>query len=361
VICLGRSLAGVALALSLAAVTACTGEHSPGANRGEQSPASGSVAPTAAAPTVDEVARQLSDDLELFDGVVTGAIVLVRIGERTRVLASGLADVKHHRRMRPGDRFPIQSITKTMVATAVLQLVQEEVSPRLLPQGNRITIRNLLSHRAGLYDAADEDLPPLRDMTKDTLIDVAAAHPLEFAPGSSGRYSNVGYEVLGRVVERLTRMPLAAALEQNVFAPAGMSRTALLGSATVQGYFDSKAVEDAYLPFARAAGGVVSTVRDIDRFYSALWSGKLLDEELVETMTEPVGTVSPVGVDYGLGVWFSRQSCGTAMGHSGAGLGFHTRAWELRDAHRSAVVMVNDGDGIAIADTLAAHALCGPS
>jgi D-alanyl-D-alanine carboxypeptidase len=327
----------VALALSLAAVTACTGEHSPGANRGEQSPASGSVAPTAAAPTVDEVARQLSDDLELFDGVATGAIVLVRIGERTRVLASGLADVKHHRRMRPGYRFPIQSITKTMVATAVLQLVQagrlalddtvEEVSPRLLPQGNRITIRNLLSHRAGLYDAADEDLPPLRDMTKDTLIDVAAAHPLE----------------------------------QNVFAPAGMSRTALLGSTTVQGYFDSKAVEDAYLPFARAAGGVVSTVRDIDRFYSALWSGKLLDEELVETMTEPVGTVSPVGVDYGLGVWFSRQSCGTAMGHSGAGPGFHTRAWTLRDAHRSAVVMVNDGDGIAIADTLAAHALCGPS
>jgi D-alanyl-D-alanine carboxypeptidase len=132
-----------------------------------------------------------------------------------------------------------------MVATVVLQLVAdrklalddtvEDVLPGLLPQGARITIRHLLSHRAGLHDATDEDLPPLARTTQDTLIDIAAHHPLEFAPGSSGRYSNIGYEVLGRVVERVTRQPLAGALAQNVFGPAGMSDSALLGSPDVRG------------------------------------------------------------------------------------------------------------------------------
>ena len=266
-----------------------------------------------------------------------------------------MADVKHRRRMQPDDRFPIQSITKTMVATTVLQLVAaerlnlddtvEDVVPGLLPQGHRITIRNLLVTAPGFTTRRGGHLPPPRRMTDDTLIDAAAAHPLEFPPGTSGSYSNVGYEVLARVVERVTGKPLAEAMASNVFGPAGMSDTKLLGSPSVLGYYDSKAVTDPYLRFFPAAGGVVSTVADIDRFYTALWRGDLLDKHLVATMTEPLGVVAPMGVEYGLGVWFDRESCGTAMGHSGAGPGFATKAWTLPDADRSVVVMVNDGDG----------------
>ena len=302
-----------------------------------------------------------------MDGIATGAIVLVRVGDQTRALASGMADVQHRRRMRPDDRFPVMSITKTMVATTVLQLVAaellrlddtvEDVVPGLLPQGQRITIRDLLSHRSGLYDLGD-DLPPLSRMTDDTLIDAAAAQPLAFPPGTTGSYSNVSYEVLGRVVEQVTGKSLGEAMKHSVIDPAGMSDTQLLGSPSVQGYYDSKAVENRYLRFASAAAGVVSTVADIDRFYTALWRGDLLDQELVATMTEPLGTVAPEGMEYGLGVWFNPESCGTSMGHSGAGPGFATKAWTLPDADRSVVVMVNDGDGQSIADTLATTALC---
>jgi D-alanyl-D-alanine carboxypeptidase len=273
---------------------------------------------------------------------VTGAIVLVRVGDQTRTFASGMADVRHRRRMRPDDRFPIESITKTMVATTVLQLVAagklnlddtvEDVVPGLLPQGHRITIRNLLSHRSGLYDPGVEDLPPLSRMTDDSFIEAAAAHPLEFPPGTSSSYSNVGYEVLARVVERLTGRPLAEAMADTVFGPAGMSDTKLLGSPTVQGYRDSKAVADPYLRFVSAAGGVVSTVGDIDRFYTALWHGDLLDQQFVATMTKPVSVVA--NAEYGLGVWFDGESCGTAIGHRGQGPGFSTEAWTLPDAGR---------------------------
>ncbi|MEO5664520.1 MAG: serine hydrolase domain-containing protein [Nocardioides sp.] len=314
------------------------------------------------------MAQRIEEQLNAYEGVATGAIVLVRMGDQTRTFTSGMADVKHRRRMRPDDRFPVMSITKTMVATAVLQLVAtrrlslndtvKDVVPGLLPQGHRITMRDLLSHRAGLYDPRDEDLPALSRMTDDSLIEVSADHPLEFRPGTSGSYSNVGYEVLGKVVEQVTGEPLGDAMEHNIFDPAGMSDTQLLGSPSVQGYYDSKAAPDPYVRFIPAAGGVVSTVGDVDRFYTALSRGDLLDEDLVATMTTPLGTIEPFNVDYGLGVWFDRESCGVAWGHSGAGPGFATKAWTLPDANLSVVVMVNDGDGHTIADGFATAALC---
>ena len=369
-----RRLSGFAtIALGVALSGACSGDDSPEGEPGisgevrQQSQAPPSATESTAL-TLDQVAQRVEENLHAFDGVATGAIVLVRIGDQTRTFASGTADVKHRRRMQPDDRFPIMSITKTMVATTVLQLVADEklklndtvedIVPGLLPQGNRITIRDLLSHRSGLYDLSRDHLPPPRRMTDDSLIDAAAAHPLEFPPGTSGIYSNAGYEVLARVVERITGKSLAEAMAINVFGPAGMSDTKLLGPPTVLGYNDSKVIADPYLRFISAAGGVVSTVADIDRFYTALWRGDLLDKQLVATMTEPLGVVAPMQVEYGLGVWFDPADCGTALGHSGAGPGFATKAWTLPDADRSVVVMVNDGDGDFIADTLAASALC---
>jgi D-alanyl-D-alanine carboxypeptidase len=362
--CSERLIGGMAVVSLIAAISGCTSEKRPGAEPSPQ----GQPPASSAEPTLAQVTREVEKKLEVFDGIATGAIVLVRVGARTRVLTLGLADVGRHRRMNPGERFPIQSITKSIVATAVLQLVGdrklalddtvEEVVPGLLPQGRRITIRQLLSHRAGLHDPNDEDMPPLARTTENTVIDVAAHHPLEFAPGSSGQYSNVGYEVLGRVVERVTRRPLAVTLTQKVFGPAGMTDSTLLGSSTVKGYLDAKAVDDPYFRFVSASGGVVSTVRDIDRFYTALWGGDLLDPGLVETMTKSAGAAAPFASDYGLGIWLNKVPCGVALGHSGAGPGFNTKAWTLPDAHRSVVVMVNDSDGYTIADSLATAALC---
>lgn len=361
----GLLVARATLVLSIGAAAGCSSGEAPG--DGDPRAAPTASVEKSADPTLDEIVRHVQEALADYDSIATGAIVLVRTGERTRVLTSGMADVGRRTRMTPGLRFPIQSITKPMVATVVLQLVAdrelrlddtvEDVLPGLLPQGHRITVRHLLSHRAGLYDATGADVPPPARMTQDSLIEVAADHPLEFAPGSSGRYSNVGYEVLGRIVEQVTRQPLSVALARNVFGPAGMSDSALLGSTDVTGYLDSKAVEDPYIRFVRASGGVVSTVRDVDRFFTALWGGELLDPELVEAMTEPQGFVSPINADYGLGVWFDRESCGDAMGHSGAGPGFSTKAWTLPD-RRAVVVMVNDGDGYTIANNLATAVLC---
>jgi D-alanyl-D-alanine carboxypeptidase len=108
----------------------------------------------------------------------------------------------------------------------------------------------------------------------------------------------------------------------------------------------------------RASGGVVSTVTDVDRFFTALWGGELFDGSLVAAMIEPRGIVGPWGMDYGLGVWHHRAGCGNAIGHKGQGPGFSTRAFTHTEADRSVVVMVNDGDGDQVADVFVTAALC---
>lgn len=362
-----RVCAWAVLALLVGLAAACSDDNSP-EGQPESPMSSASAASEPATPTLGEVAEDVEDLLKVYEGIATGAIVLVRVGKGTQVLTGGLADVRLDRRMQPDDRFPVQSITKSMVATAVLQLVAdrrlelddtvEDVLPGLLSQGRRITVQHLLSHQSGLHAATDKELPPRARTTRDTLIDIASDHPLQFEPGSEGQYSNVGYEVLGKVVEKVTGKPLSQVLEQNVFSPAGMTDTALLGHPSVKGYFEGREVQDPYIPIVPASGGVISTVKDVDRFYTALWAGELLDPVLVETMTRPLGVVTPFSVEYGLGVWFNPTPCGDAMGHSGAGPGFNTKAWTLPDAGRSVVVVVNDSDGASIADDLALTVLC---
>src|SRR5207248_7609545 len=97
---------------------------------------------------------------------VPGVLVLVRDGDHTQTAAAGVADFAAHRKLRPEDRFRVGSVTKTFVATVVLELAAEKRLrlddpigrwlPGLLPDGGRITIRDLLDHRSGLADVADD-------------------------------------------------------------------------------------------------------------------------------------------------------------------------------------------------------------
>src|SRR5207302_2500805 len=111
-----------------------------------------------------------------------GAVLFVRNGDRTIRLTSGYGNLKPKTPMRAGDRFRVGSITKTFVATVVLELVGEgklalddtveRWLPGVVPNGKRITVRHLLNHTSGLFDfggdrkfvaAAFRD--PLRDWT----------------------------------------------------------------------------------------------------------------------------------------------------------------------------------------------------
>ena len=172
-----------------------------------------------------------------------GAILLVRDGNRTVRLASGLADVARKKPMRPDDHFKIASLTKTYTATVVLQLigggklrlgdtVQQHLSG-LVPNGNGITIRQLLNHTSGLADFESNPryLKPYLSgnfgyyWSPRQLVRMGVSQKPLFTPGARHSYSNTNYVVAQLIVEKITGTPLGIELKRRIFQPLRLRET----------------------------------------------------------------------------------------------------------------------------------------
>jgi D-alanyl-D-alanine carboxypeptidase len=205
-----------------------------GAGCGGEQARDPSPAPSAVS-RIGEVERGLRDRVALLsEGTVTGVITLVRVGDETRVVTVGLADAAAEEPMRPGDTFPIASVTKPMVATAVLQQVEsgrltlddsvEKWLPGIVAKGDRMTIR----HRSGVHEPQSlDELPPPDKLTDRDIVKILGARPLDFEPGTSAGYSNVGYILLGMILEKVTGASIGAVLDSSIFDRAGMDESVL--------------------------------------------------------------------------------------------------------------------------------------
>ncbi len=265
--------------------------------------------------------------------------------------------------MRPGDRFRVGSITKTFVATVVLQLVGERKLaladtverwlPGVAPNGNQITVRQLLNHTSGLFDyggdrtfVADAFRHPLKDWTPRQIVAIATAHKPRFAPGAGWSYSDTNYYVLGLIVEAATKHSLGSELRQRIFAPLRLRATSFptgpdIAGRHAHGYF-LRPLADVTIgsPSVQwAAGALVSNADDLARFYRALLGGRLLRPNLLQVM-ETVVTPTP-GFSYGLGLQKLREQCGAVWGHTGASPGYVANALNSKDGRRQVIVLVN--------------------
>lgn len=316
---------------------------------------------------------------------VPGALAVVREGGRTQTSATGFSDVGAGTKLRAGDRFRIGSVTKTFVATIVLQLAAERRLrlddpvghrlPGLLPDGDRITIRHLLGHRSGLADVADD--PAVVDGSRSSwsprrLIALAGAQPRTAAPGGAFHYSSTNYLVLGLIVERVTGHSLAAELDRRIVAPLRLRDTAYvtgrIEGAHVHGYrlvshqgvvdaaAEPRDLETRSARWAGASGDIVSSADDLARFLGALLRGELLPAEQLHAM-------EAVRPRYGLGLATYPTKCGLAWGHTGNVNGVVTIAWSTRDGRRQAVLAANAYPLPAAADAslrrAAVTAFCG--
>ena len=314
--------------------------------------------------------------------IAPGVVVLMRHGRDTRVIAAGQADIARGKPMTVEHRFRVGSITKSMVATVVLRLVQEgelslddtvgQLLPGLLPDGELITLKDLLSHTSGLPDYYDE-VPAARPILRRAPVDhhalVVAAGRADslFLPASAQDYSNTNYAVLGLVVEQVTGRSLEANLDRRIFEPAHMTAASLRMTRVreeplAHGYLDGDDVTSRELSWAWAAGGVVSDAADVDRFFHALFAGELVDTEVVDEMAEPVADDLNVWSGYGLGLAEITNRCGKAVGHLGVVDGYASAAYTRRDADVAAVLLVTTNRNLhsgLLRDVLDT-ALCGP-
>lgn len=303
------------------------------------------------------------------------ALVEVRDGPRTVRLAAGSNRYGTTEPVDPRGRFRAGSVTKMLVATVVLQLVAEHRLrladpvdrwlPGLLPTGTSITVRQLLDHTSGLFDYT-RTLPlsppsgylPLRwtTWTPQELIARATAQPL----GTGYAYSSTGYLVLGLLIHRVTGRPYGQEISRRLH----LRETIFPGVSPripgphAHGYLPGDVIDiTEYNPSVMgAAGELITTASDLNRFTAALLGGRLLPPALLARMK----TVVPPSTR-GLGLEFLPLSCATAYGHSGDALGFSTWTFTSRPG-RTATLSVAWGTNRpskAAVTALLDHALCG--
>ncbi|MFD7443482.1 serine hydrolase domain-containing protein [Streptomyces sp. NPDC059909] len=309
---------------------------------------------------------------------------------------TGLANTATGRERLPQDRFRVGSITKTFVATVLLQLEAEgrlgldDTVEKWLPgvvrgnghDGRKITVRQLLNHTSGIYSyTADPGFeakvfgPGFLEHRYDTwkdreLVAVAMTHKPEFAPGTGWSYSNTNYVLAGMVIGKVTGRPYGQEVERRILRPLKLHATSVPGTAArmprPSGRAYSKLSRDPAADtvhdvtelnpsIAGAAGEMISTTSDLQRFYRALLSGKLLPAQQLKEMTDtvPMSPETP-RYGYGLGLMRTELSCGKEVwGHGGGIHGSLSEAVTTRDTRHSFALNLNAdwaGDPAAIVD-----------
>ncbi len=322
-----------------------------------------STTPTMSAPiaAVTEIAEGST-----AAGLVPGLIVVVADESGQESLAFGLSDRESGRRMRVDDRFQIASVTKSMLATVVLQLVAEKrlglrdtvesLVPGLLAHGERIRVAHLLGHVSGLQEVDYRRLVGQRGVTDRDVVRPVADAPLEAEPGTLLAYRDVNYTVLGIVVEQVTGQRLEPLLRERIFEPLALSDTRLAtegnpGPRMVHGYEGESDFSDLDVYWFRGAGGVTSSAEDVSAFFRGLLDGSVLPAEQLAQMTDTGGDDLAGWTGYGLGLAALDTDCGVAVGHSGRLPGFVSEAWTYRREGRSVVILANSSSPSAF-DTL---------
>ena len=172
--------------------------------------------------------------------------------------------------------------------------------PGLVPNGHRITVEHLLSHRSGLYNFTDS---PRFEWTQEwipnDLLALATTESPVHAPGTHSSYSNTNYVLLGLMVERVTGRHLATVVQQRVFDVAEMSDSSMTPgrvteSPRVHGYDGRRDVTLDDLSSIYGAGDAVSSARDLDAFVQALTAGRLLDATTFVQMTRSRGGLGTI-------------------------------------------------------------------
>ncbi len=323
--------------------------------------------------------------------VLPSAVVVVRsptFGDAT--FQFGTRELGRDDQPTTADHYRIGSITKTMTATVILQLAQEgelslddpisEYEPEV-PNGDDITIANLLDMRSGLagYDLDPEflraiDEEPERIWSPDDVLEIGYSTPALFAPGEAWDYSNTNYILRGVVMEHVTGKTASRLFKERLFDPLGLVDTTLptlddasMPSMYAHGYMfttaekggspdptlapeqQQAAVSGELLPtdwsaanpsWGWTAGSVISTADDLAVWAKAVIDGRLLNADMQARRMasfQPMDPTRPDGIAYGSGM----LRAGSYFGHAGLIFGYNSQF--LRDPQTDTTIVVLAG------------------
>ena len=302
----------------------------------------------------------------------TSAVVRVTGRSGSWSGASGLADLATGAPARQDDEFRIGSISKTFIATVVLQLVaQRQVRldqpiqrylPGLLsPDDPPITIAELLDHTSGLgpVDGTVNTGDPqwflanrLGTYSTSELLGSVLQQPLIFPPGTQQQYNGVNYIVLAMLIQKVTGHDYAQEIDQRILRPLHLDHTFVPATSPampkpyLHGYYPQGTGEpladiSAQSPTLYGAqGAMISTTGDLDRFTTALFRGELLPPaELDDMFTIPAAASG--AIRYGMGLLaYTLPNGVTIWGHTGETPGYASGIFATRDLSRVLVFAI---------------------
>lgn len=313
----------------------------------------------------EKLKMQLSDYMKSLEENQNfyGSVLVAKDGEVLLNSGYGFADLNQKTKNKPETKFAVGSVTKQFTAMGIMQLaekdlikIEDKVSKYIpnVPNGDNITIHNLLTHTSGLvnYTSLNEFLiGNIKDKEPREIIELIKDSPLEFQPGERFEYNNTGYLLLGMIIENVSKKPLEDYFKENIFDPLNMKDTGLSygknnetpDSTPYIGHLEVQPVDDKILlSQAYGAGSVYSTVGDLYRWDRALNTEKLVKKETLDKIFNKHTKISEE-ISYGYGWMIKDTENGKEIYHGGNTVGYSSNIARYIDEDLSVIILTNKG------------------
>ena len=280
--------------------------------------------------------------------VFMGSVMVAKNGAVLFSKSYGMADLEWSVPNSPATRFNIASMTKQFTAASIFlledrgKLKTDDLVKKYLVDApaswEKITIYHLLTHTSGISDDAAKYEPG----TPDKLV--FNDKPLTFQPGEQWAYTNLGYIVLGYLIERISGQTYEDFVQKNIFKPLGMNDSGMFSFITViprraSGYWPgSNGMENGDRPDARigfSAGSLYSTTEDLLRWEEGLFGGRVLSAASLRKMTTPFKS------DYACGLYVKRVNGHVVIEHDGNNIGFNSDMAYFPEDRVAVIVLAN--------------------
>jgi CubicO group peptidase (beta-lactamase class C family) len=305
-----------------------------------------------------------------------GTALIVKNNEVILKKGYGLRNLETLTKNDENGIYQVGSLTKQFTAALVMQLEQEgklSIYEMIIkyfpdfPNGDKIKIQHLLNHTSGLYDFSDDPEIVKKDVTipyqKKELLATFMKYPLKFDPGTKYKYSNIGYILLGYIIEKVSGKSFEQNVRERIFQPLGMTYSGfdfagLQHQHKEKGYTSVKAVTpiasfivDSTVSYA--SGSIFSTVDDLYKWERAIYTEKILSQSTWKAIFTPYK--NKYGYGWGIDSLFNKE----VMVHGGNIPGFSSYILRLPE-DKSLIILLDNTSSAALPKLLLLYYMISP-
>ena len=295
-------------------------------------------------------------DAKEIDNKFMGTLSIFKNNKEIYSRSTGYSDIENNIKSNSNTKYRIASISKTFTSVLIMQLIEEgklTLDTKLStfkPQvklAEQITIEQLLSHRSGIYNYTDlKDYRSWMEtpMSDEELINKINKKGRRFKPNKKFEYSNTNYFLLSLIIEIIEEESFNKVLDNKIIKPFKLSQTYccenIKNDETAKSYYMEgdlwKEASDTDLRISSGAGGLISTSKDVNKFFNLLSNHKIISEESLDKMTNNL-----TNGDYGFGLMKVEFFDKTGFGHDGRIDGFISNAFIFPNDNLSITYLSN--------------------